>query len=246
MRGPYLFCTGARHNTNHGARGHRFHARWLVLLPVVRVVRGRRFHTCRFGFGPDRHFGHDLVYIIIGVDGLDERVTQALIAAIVVAAGWVVGFVTSEWRSVSLEQERRRDLIKAAVAEIELIVSYSNEVDWGKAASKTKDEFFKDSRYKIFILYGHEFSTLRRPVDNIEVLRKAQITPVIDAFQLLDRIERMETRLSDPAFAALPANRREAAVLRYIDMQEKVGRTCQKAVDALRKVPFQGLLNMSR
>ena len=181
-----------------------------------------------------------LIYGVLQIPGLDPDVTRALIAAVIVAAGWVVGYLTSEWRRVGNEQERRRDLIRAAISELELIIKHMKTADWDQAITDAEVNFAKSARYDVFVFYGHEYSTLKRLVDQVEVLSWAQIEPVMDLYQVLDRLDRMEAKMELESFRALPKQRREAALVRYLKLNALVLDLAQAAVDALRDGPFRG------
>ncbi|KIC43277.1 hypothetical protein RA27_08330 [Ruegeria sp. ANG-R] len=170
----------------------------------------------------------------------DDGETRALIAAVAVAAGWVVTFVTAEMRQTNQEQERRRDMIRAVLAEIDLIVDWSRPINWDEAEQDMRQNFHNDPRYSVFVAYGHQFGALKRLTGQIEILRDDQIMPVTDFFQLLDRLETMETRMSEERFSALNWERRQATIIRYLKLQEKVAPTGKKAADVLRKAPFRG------
>lgn len=187
-----------------------------------------------------------IILIIMSLLTVDINLQRALIAATVVASGWVVTFVTGEWRALNQEQERRRDIIQAAIVEVELIADHGRLADWNASMTKIKDSFFADRRYQVFIYYGHQFVTLRRLVEQVEILQKHQIRPVMDLFQILDRLERMEARISDAAYATLPWERREAGVLRFLELQSKVPDLADNAVEALKNGPFFGVLPKSR
>lgn len=178
----------------------------------------------------------------VNSDWLDDGETRALIAATVVAAGWIVAFVTGEWRQANAEQERRRDMIRAAITEIELIASFGQRADWDDLITRTEKNFHLDRRYSVFIFYGHQFSTLKRLVEQVEILAKHQIRPTMDFFQLLDRLERMESKMSSDAFRDLPWERRQEAVIRYLRMQSEVPNVALQATKALKDRPFHGIL----
>lgn len=191
---------------------------------------------------PVASFGFGLIYLVLKYAGLDAGEEKAVIAAIVVATGWVVGFVTAELRAANQEQERRRDMIRAALTEVELIVELSRSVNWDTRIELVKDQFFKDSRYQVVVMYGHQFETLRRLTGQIEILSKHQIRPVMDFFQLLDRLERIEDKISSETFHALPPQRREVQIIRYHRMQAALAEVGDKAANALKDRPFHGWL----
>lgn len=173
---------------------------------------------------------------------LDTQITRALIAAVVIAAGWVVGYMTAEWRRVSADQERRRDIVRAAITELELIADHGGRADWDKAMAEVRKNFSMQARYEVFIFYGHQFGTLRRLVEQIEILRWEQIRPVMDVYQALDRLERMEHQIRSEAFHKLPKTRRQEGLLRYLKLNSQIPAVANAAVAALRNGPFQGWL----
>lgn len=183
-----------------------------------------------------------IIYGIVQADILGDAETRAVVAAVVVAAGWVVAFVTGELRQTNLEQERRRDVVRAALVEVQQIIAATSPTDWDKVEEHTKREFFNDRRYEVFVMYSQQFKVLTRLVDQIEILRKGQIERVMALFQLLDRLSEMETRFDMDAFKALPWERRQDAVLRYIKLQRQVPAAAVKAEDALKDAPFWGWL----
>lgn len=199
-----------------------------------------------FALVPVGLFAGGLIYTVLQITTLDPRVAQGLIAAVVVAAGWIVGYMTSEWRRVSAEQERRRDVVRAAITELELIADHGRRADWDKVIADAQANFRKNARYDVFIFYGQQYITLKRLVDQIEVLRWGQIRSVMDIFQALDRLDRMETRMQSDAFAALPKTRREDALVRYLKIHGQIPGLAEGAVAALRDGPFHGWLRHLR
>ncbi len=183
-----------------------------------------------------------IIYGVVQADFLETDETRAVVAAIVVAAGWVVAFVTGELRQTNLEQERRRDVVRAALVEVQQIIAATSQTDWDRVEDNTKALFFDDHRYEIFVMYGSQYKVLKRLVEQIEILRKHQIERVMALFQLLDRLSEIETRFDMDGFRNLPWERRQDAVLRYINLQRKVPAAAIKAEDALKDAPFWGWL----
>ncbi len=183
-----------------------------------------------------------LIYVVLTYVDLSEDSKRAVVAAIVVAAGWVVAFVTTEWRMATDEQERRRDVIRAALTEVELIVRLAQDVDWAARRRDIAEAFFRDRRYAVFVMYGDQFETLRRLAAQIEILNRAQIRPVLEFYQILSRLAQIEENISSTSFASLSPERREAIVLHYIEMRSAVPEIGGRARDALGTGPFHGLL----
>lgn len=187
-----------------------------------------------------------IIYFVISRDILETEETRAVIAAIVVAAGWIVAFVTGEMRQTNLQQERRRDTIRAALVEIQQILAATAPTRWDDIAKETKAEFEKDSDYVIFVMYAPQFSVLKRLIEQVEILHKDQIERVMALYQLLDRIEEIEERFDMEQFKSLPWQRRQKVVLRYIELQKKVPTAAERAEAALKDAPFWGLLRRLR
>jgi len=187
-----------------------------------------------------------IMYWVSGSDLIKPDEVRALIAATAVAAGWGVTFVTGEWRRVAQEQERRSDMIRAVISEVELILKHSQKPDWEQTIENLKTEYEKDRRYRAFIFYGHNYVTLRRLVEQIEVLDWPQIGAVINFFQLLDRLDRIQDRINSEEFHALPWERRQAGMVRYLTLQSQVAQEAERALAALRNGPFLGYLKRLR
>lgn len=183
-----------------------------------------------------------IINVVVQSGILADGETRAVVAAIIVASGWVVAFVTGEMRQTNLEQERRRDIARAALVEVQQIIAATSKTDWDVAEAQTKEQFHKDHRYEIFVMYSLQFKVLSRLVDQIEILRKSQIERVMALYQLLDRLNDMEQRFDTEGFKSLPWQRRQEAVLRYIGLQRKVPVAAEKAEAALKDAPFWGWL----
>jgi len=190
---------------------------------------------------PVGFFTLGLILVVLRLDLEESRIAQALIAAVVVAGGWVVAYLTGEWRRVGIEQERRRDVVRAVITELELIADHGKRADWDVAIKRAKDDFRKHAKHDVFIFYGHQFITLKRLVAQIEVLRWSQIRAVMDVFQALDRLERMETKMDSDAFRALPKQRREDGLVRYLTLHSQIPKLAKAALEKLRNEgPFHG------
>lgn len=207
----------------------------LAGLAVVAI-----FLRAALAFVPVAALSYLLVVQVVQSDLLGSGEKRALIAAVAVAGGWVVAFVTGEMRQTNQEQERRRDIIRATLAEVDLMVDWARPIDWSRARTDMEENFRRDRNYAVFVAYGHQFETLKRLVAQIEILGKHQIARVTDFFQLLDRLERMETQMRSDLFQTLPWERRRATVLRYLELQSQVADAGEVAAQALRERPFHG------
>ncbi len=217
-----------------------------VYYQLVGEVVARVFLRAALALVPVAMVATVLVLFVVRNSGLEPDVQRALIAAIAVAAGWVVTYVTAEWRRVATEQERRRDIVEAVITEVELIRKFGQRMDWTSASDEMIADFHKDRRHRIFIYYGQQYGTLKRLVGQIEILRRVQIGPVMDLFQALDRIDRMQDRMENEGFHNLDWSRRLAAGKRYLTLNEEIPSLCDAALVALKKGPFAGLLGRRR
>lgn len=181
-----------------------------------------------------------LITRLPNIGALSELSTDALTAGIIVAAGWVVTFVTGEWRRVSAEQDRRRDIIRACMSELELIIEHNEKPDWRARIQTLKNQYRVTKGYRAFIYYGHNYETLKRLALEIEILRWEQIPDVMNVIQLLDRLDRMQIRICSDEFAALPAKRQSDAVERYLRLHSELTQEAQKALKALKNGPYRG------
>ena len=167
--------------------------------------------------------GAGLVVLVnlVEINLTNFRVQQALVAGLVVASGWLITFLLREMSVLLDTNERRRDMIRAVRAEVELIKHFAEKVNWEEAMDAIRAAYAADPDYPPFVAYGRQFAVLRRLVDEIEILdTEDQIRAVIDMFQLLDRLEQLEGRFSEVRFASLSQERRCEAVIRYHKMQQ--------------------------
>ncbi|MEO0358097.1 MAG: hypothetical protein AAF386_07340 [Pseudomonadota bacterium] len=173
---------------------------------------------------------------------VDDGIKRALIAAVIVAAGWIVGFVTRELQRTSERNERQADLIRALSNEIEVIVALNARVDWEERVEGLAQEFQKDMRYQTFILYDHQATILNRVVAQVEVLTDSQIPPVMAFFQLVDRLQQLADRMRTDDFKSLPGDRRRDIAILYHRLQAKLVTQGNDTLTALKIKPHLGLL----
>lgn len=174
--------------------------------------------------------------------GDDPPESRLMIAAIVVAGGWVVGFITQELRRVDDREEKRRDLIKALTAEIKPIITLNRKIDWKDAEEKAKRDFASDPAFVPFLVFLHDTDVLRRVVNEIDLLNREQIDDIYSFFHLMDKIRQVAVRLENDAYSAMSAKRREDVYIRLLRMHGVVAETGEAALKALDKDRFRGLI----
>lgn len=156
-----------------------------------------------------------LHFVPLNAAGTASRISPALLAGIAVSLGWIAGPLTQELRRSDEREERRRDMIEASANEIWLIAKFAANLNVETVLEEFRRSFARDNSYKVFVLFRREFSTLKRLVEQIEILRKDQIDPVMSFFQLIARLDQIEERMNSDEFHKLPRPRREAAVRLY-------------------------------
>lgn len=174
--------------------------------------------------------------------GDDPPESRIMIAAVVVAGGWVVGLITQELRRVDEREEKRRDLIKALKAEINLIADINRKVDWKDAEEKARRDFASDANFVPFLVFLHDTDILRRVVDEIDLLDGDQIQDVYDFFHLMDKIRQVAVRLESDAYRDMNVERRLDVFLRLLRLHDVIVETGEKALEALNNDRFRGLV----
>ncbi len=180
------------------------------------------------------------IIMVISLEGeaADNRI---MIAAVVVAGGWIVAFITQELRRFDEREERRRDLIKALTAEIRLIVDLHELLNWDDVMSDAETAFRKDKDYVPFSVFLHETDLLRRVLNEVELLHSAQIREVYAFSQLMDKIRQIAQRLEGDAYKALSQQRKLDVYLRLLKMHGTVAETGHAALEVLQQDKFRGL-----
>ena len=171
-----------------------------------------------------------------------SKLTPALLAGIAVSLGWIAGPLTQELRRSDEQEERRRDMIEACANEVWLIAKFAANLNIEVVIQQMQRSFARDNSYRVFVLYQREFGTLRRLVEQIEILRKDQIDPVMSFFQLMSRLDQIEGKLNSEQFCTLPRPRRENAVVMYYRILETVPADSLRVLEALDRPEYAAKL----
>lgn len=182
-----------------------------------------------------------IVWGLLAQEWLDGDLLRALIAGIVVAAGWLAGFVTQELRRLDGRNEQRDDLIRALVVEIAFAIRRCEAVDWEDQKTKAQERFFKDRRYVPFVHLKVQNSGLQKVIENVALLSSWQIDPIVAYGHLVSEILELTATLKTEEYRALDAQRREQVFLFWLDLQSRVAQQGNIALAALEKHSGGGL-----
>ena len=211
-----------------------------VAGPIVAFVLWRAF----LALVPVAAVSALLVYILLSIEAidLDTRILAGLIAAIVVAAGWIVGFVTQELRRNDERDELRGDLIEALQVEIAFMIARGEKVDWDREVERATTSFFKDGRYVPYVHLRLPADALSKIQENIELLDKDQIEAVSAYAHLVNETRQLTTRIADPSYARLDTERRKQVFVFWLGLQKRIPDAGENALKVLSKRPVRGLI----
>lgn len=177
------------------------------------------------------------LWFIAGYEDSEIRIRQALIAATIVAAGWLVTFLVQEYRRESDREERRDDVRRAIRTEIELHYIDVHDTDWNALRDRMSNEFYKDSRFVPFAPRRNRDRFLSVAIARVELLSESQIVEVMRYYELAERLELMNEDMRSEKFAEMNAARRESMALRFLSLEE----TCMKyALEAIKSLSPPG------
>lgn len=171
-----------------------------------------------------------IIVVLVRLEGLEDGARNAIIAGTIVMSGWVVTFLTHELRLATERERRRADLIEALSAEAKKIRKDAGKLDAEAAIGTIRTNFESDPNYQPFVFYGHNFETFKKVMSEIEVLPFDQIETVVNFYQLMDRLERMETVLGSEAFSKLPSMRKEDGLVRFMRLHGQVASEAEKVI----------------
>lgn len=184
-----------------------------------------------------------LVVLIQPYFGDNEETFRIVAGAVVIASGWVVGFVTSELRRVDEREERRRDLTIALIAEIRVLVKLHSKPDWADMVAEAQAEFDAEIAaqdagedhppHLPFVSFIYKTTVLRRVIDEIEALDEDQIDDVYMFFDLIERIQQVAERLDTEGYKTLSPERRKTVYVGLLKMHGTVVQAGERTLNAL-------------
>jgi len=197
--------------------------RWLARL-ATRVLMISSFVSLLVAFP---------LWLIAWQGELDTTIRQALIAATIIAAGWLVTFLIQEYRRESEDAERRDDVRRAIRTEIELHYIDVHDTDWKALRQRLEQEFFKDARYVPFAPRRNRDRFLAAALDRVELLSEDQIVHVMRYYELAERLELMNEDIRSQTFKNLQTSRRKSFATRFLTLEETCMTYALKAIKSL-------------
>ena len=154
---------------------------------------------------------------------LDPRLLQALVAGLVIAAGWLTTAIFSELEKARAKSERLRDVHKALYAEIRDVLAIL--YDDGRAevqAAQIQDTMQNDPAFVPFIPLDLDDRVFQSVLPNIEVLPRQTIDSIVQFYSLVSSVRSMAQDLRSERFLALEDQVRRIALYRtYFDMRTR-------------------------
>lgn len=153
-------------------------------------------------------FGTPLLGLALLVT-LPEALWQAIIAGVVIATGWLTAAIFAELGKAQAKAERMRDYHKAIFAEIRnsLSVLYG-EGEAGTDAGRILSRMRADKGFVPLIPREHFDVVYNAVLDEIEVLPRVTIDPIVAYYSLVKSIAAQAEDMRGKRFASLEQERR--------------------------------------
>lgn len=167
-----------------------------------------------------------LPLIVIGqFTDLDPRVWQALIAGVVIAAGWLTAAVFAALTRARDRDEKLRDYHKALFAEIrDALATLYSDGEADAQAAALLDRMRADPDFIPFVAREEHDRVYAALLDEIEVLPRQTIDAVVAYYSLMGSITKLAEDLRGDGYAALPQARRIVIYEDYLDMRRRAYR----------------------
>lgn len=153
-------------------------------------------------------------------DILESRFVQALVAGLVVAAGWLVNGVSNRREAARLRAEKLRDYHRAIYAEI---VCNLDNLQSREALETYRDEMMArmraDPSYVPLIPREQNDMIFQALVGEINILPRATIDPIVVYYSQLHSLEALIEDMRSASFAALDQDRRIVMYRDYVDLK---------------------------
>lgn len=163
-----------------------------------------------------------LIFGVLPLLELDQELHKALIAGLVVAAGWLAGYVTQELRHLDGRNEHREDMLRALLSEVSFMVKRNEAIDWKKQKERAAENFVSNRGYVPFVHLKMQNFALNKVLNNIEILAKDQISSVTVYGHLINEIAQLTETIKSEAYAKLDAKRREQVLDFWLDLQSRI------------------------
>lgn len=180
-----------------------------------------------------------VVAIVVALDLDDWRVTQAVVAAVVVAAGWFAGFLLRESGQQLARAEKLRDIHRALYAEIshnlvnlgerDALIGFGNDMVRRMAGPDA---------YLPLVPREKNDTIFQAMVEDLSILPRTSIDPIVQYYSQLAAHDALVEDMRGEAFRALAPWRRAEIYADYIGLRLNLidyGLTAAGVIDAYAK-----------
>ncbi|SHI38660.1 hypothetical protein [Wenxinia saemankumensis] len=152
---------------------------------------------------------------------MDERVWQALIAGVVIVAGWLTTAIFDRLARARDKAERLRDTHKALFAEIRSALSaIHGGGEGGRWGAEVLDRMRREPDFVPFVPAESHDQIFDAVVGTLDVLPRVTIDPTVAFYKQIKDVGRMAEDLRSPRFIALPQQRRIAMFADFLQMRQ--------------------------
>ncbi len=167
---------------------------------------------------------------------IDPRIWQAVIAGAFVSVGWLVNGWQNRRIAARLRSEKLRDFHRAIYAEIGTNLANLESVE---ALETYRDQMLEvmeaDQGFIPFMPREHNDRVFRSIVEDIHILPRTSIDPVVAYYSQLAVIETLVEDMRGDTFKALAPARRQLIYKDYIEMKKQAfsfGAHAQRMIQA--------------
>ncbi|GGH30515.1 hypothetical protein SAMN05444007_105163 [Cribrihabitans marinus] len=163
--------------------------------------------------------GLPLVVLALNVD-LEPRLMQALVAGLIIAAGWLTTAIFSELEKARAKAEKTRDYHKALFAEIRhTLEAFYADGSADEMVGRIVERMQADEAFVPFIPKERHDLVYSALVDGIEVLPRQTIDAVVAFYSVIAALQAFAEDMRGEAFKTLAQPRRIAMYEDYAAMR---------------------------
>lgn len=151
---------------------------------------------------------------------MDERVWQAVIAGVVLVAGWLTTAIFDRLGRARDKQERLRDTHKALFAEIRFALSViDGDGEGGRWGAEVLRRMEADEGFVPFVPRERHDQIFDSVIGQIDVLPRQTIDPIVAYYGQIKAVSQMADDMRGDGFRALPQERRRAMYADYLTIR---------------------------
>lgn len=177
--------------------------------------------------------------VIAQQEGMDLRIRQAAIAALVVASGWVVSFLLQEYRRADERDERIRDMHRAIYSDVASFLEALESPGALHAGLMVHlDRLTEDPAYVPVLSPPRRSQMFQALSGQIHVLPRVTIDLIVLFYSQVENTAEFVANMNADRFVALPADRRAVAYADYFAMLQfayQLGEATQQVIDVYDK-----------